>query len=83
MTATKVRRANLISYSCGGSVEKGTNALSLSRRIVTWDSKREMGGGRGPRMGPQRGWIKKKNPPKISSAKKRQKLGGGCFFLSV
>ena len=47
MTATKVRRANLISYSCGGSVEKGTNAWLLSRRIVTWDSKREMGGGRG------------------------------------
>lgn len=47
MAATRVRRAALISYSCGGSVEKGTNALSLSHRIVTWDSKREVGGGRG------------------------------------
>lgn len=34
------------SYSCGGSVEKGTDALPLPRRTVTWDSKREMGGGR-------------------------------------
>lgn len=45
MTATKVRRANLGSYSCGGSVEKGTDALPLPRRTVTWIP-RGMGGGR-------------------------------------
>lgn len=46
----------------------------------------EVGGGRRPRMGPESGWIKKKKHThktenKTNTARKKQRLGGGCFSL--